>query len=131
MLPDQITEWIESAERDRDTVAILSAAARVPYEIVAYHCQQCAEKYLKTLFVRNRHRTPFIHDLLKLNRQVQSVCTVLEQCEVECERLTPFGTATRYPGGLMQVRPEHIPQVTEWMEKIRSAVRSCLDLSSP
>jgi len=103
MLPDQITEWIESAERDRDTVAILSAAARVPYEIVAYHCQQCAEKYLKTLFVRNRHRTPFIHDLLKLNRQVQSVCTVLE----------------------------HIPQVTEWMEKIRSAVRSCLDLSSP
>ncbi|MCK4516691.1 MAG: HEPN domain-containing protein [Spirochaetaceae bacterium] len=47
---------------------------------MAYHCRHCAEKYLKALFVQNCHRTPFIHDLLKLNQQVQNVCTVLEQC---------------------------------------------------
>ena len=121
-------QWITSAERDRDTVQILRAAPRRPYEIIAYHCQQCAEKYLKALYVQTDRKPPFIHDLLKLCRGVQDQCQDLENIEANCERLTPFGTVTRYPGSIMEPGPEHMPQVTSWMESIRTSVRSCLEL---
>ena len=43
MLTDAAREWTESAERDRYAVETLIESSRVPYEIVAFHCQQCAE----------------------------------------------------------------------------------------
>jgi HEPN domain-containing protein len=49
-------QWTESAERDRQTVQILVKATPTPYEIVGYHCQQCAEKYLKALYVQKSMR---------------------------------------------------------------------------
>jgi HEPN domain-containing protein len=120
------SEWIESAENDRDTVKILLASPRVPYEIVAYHCQQCAEKYLKAVFVAHGRRIPFIHDLLKLCRDIQDICADLKGIEADCERLTPFGTTTRYPGSGMHPGLEHMARVESWMESIRSAAQSCL-----
>jgi len=57
----QAVQWIESAERDRETVVILSASPRVPHEIVAYHCQQCAEKYIKAVYVQHGRKWPFVH----------------------------------------------------------------------
>jgi HEPN domain-containing protein len=122
-------EWVEAAERDRDAVRILAEAARVPHEIVAFHAQQCAEKYLKALLVQHGRRVPFVHDLLKLNREAQELCDGLAALETECERLTPFGTVTRYPGSAMRPGPEHVPLVTRWVDSIRAAVRSCLALS--
>jgi HEPN domain-containing protein len=67
---EQARQWIDSAERDRDTVRILVGAPRQPYEIIAYHCQQCAEKYLKAMFIQFGRKPPFIHDLLQLNRGI-------------------------------------------------------------
>lgn len=123
-------QWIASAERDRDTVQILLAAPRQPYEIVAYHCQQCAEKYLKAMFVQHDRKPPFIHDLLQLNREINRHCPEIARVASDCERLTPFGTVTRYPGSVMEPGPEHMPRVTSWMENIRAAVRSCLGLTA-
>lgn len=125
---EETRTWIASAERDRDTVQILLSASRQPYEIVAYHCQQCAEKYLKALFVQINRKPPFIHDLLQLCRAIEDQCPDLELIETDCERLTPFGTIMRYPGSVMEPGPEHMPRVTSWMESIRSSVRSCLEL---
>lgn len=122
-------EWVASAERDRDAVYILIQSSKPPYEIIAYHCQQSAEKYLKALFVQHDRKPPFVHDLLTLNREVQELYPSLKDVEVECERLTPFGTVTRYPGSIMDPSAEHMPQVTEWTESIRRAVRTGLELS--
>ena len=100
--------WIDSAERDRDAARILTGASHPPYEIIAFHCQQCAEKYLKALFVLHNRKLPFVHDLLKLNRDIQDQCQNLSGVETECERLTPFGTVARYPGSIMEPGPEHM-----------------------
>ncbi|MCA1755652.1 MAG: HEPN domain-containing protein [Spirochaeta sp.] len=118
--------WIASAERDRDTVEILQTSNRPPYEIIAYHCQQCAEKYLKAIFIERGRKPPYVHDLLKLNRDCAEFCHELESVESDCERLTPFGTITRYPGSIMEPSAAHMPWVTGWMENIRNAVQSCL-----
>lgn len=124
----EVQEWIHSADRDRDSVFILLDSSRVPFEIVAFHCQQCAEKYLKAMYIHSNRKMPFIHDLLKLNRDIQDVCTQLQEVEEECEKLTPFGTVTRYPGSTMQPEAGHMPHVTKWMDAVRDRVRDCLNI---
>ena len=127
-LSEETSRWIASGERDRDAVYVLQAAARQSYEIVAFHCQQCAEKYLKALFIQANRKPPFTHDLLKLNREMSVQCHELDSVAIDCERLTPFGTITRYPGSIMEPGPEHMPGVISWMENIRSAARACLGI---
>lgn len=130
MASSQTMEWVASAERDRDSVYILLESSKPPYEIIAFHCQQCAEKYLKALFVQHDRKPLFVHDLLRLNRGMQDLYPALADIEAECERLTPFGTVTRYPGSIMEPSAEHMPQAIEWTESVRRAVRDSLELSS-
>ena len=41
-------EWVEKAEEDFDAADVLLYGRDVPIAaIVCFHCQQCAEKYLK------------------------------------------------------------------------------------
>lgn len=122
-------EWIEYAEHDLLAAKTLLASQKVPFEIVAYHCQQAAEKYLKAVLIQNGASVPFIHDLLKLNRGAQAYIPELRNLEKVCELLTPFGTATRYPGSTMMIGSEHMASVLAWAESIREAVRSGLGLS--
>jgi len=43
-------EWIEKAEGDYNTALRESRARKSPnYDAACFHCQQCAEKYLKAL----------------------------------------------------------------------------------
>lgn len=107
---------------------ILLESSKSPYEIIAFHCQQCAEKYLKALFVQHERKPPFVHDLLKLNRGMLDLYPALADIEAECERSTPFGTVTRYPGSIMESSAEHMPQATEWTEAVRRAIRHNLNL---
>lgn len=130
MASSHAKEWVASAERDRDSVYVLLESAKPPYEIIAFHCQQCAEKYLKALFIQHDRKPPFVHDLLKLNRGMQDLYPALADIEVACERLTPFGTVTRYPGSIMVPAADHMPQATEWTESVRRVVRDSLELSS-
>lgn len=123
-LKSSTLEWIEYAEHDLLTVKALLASSKIPFEIVAYHCQQSAEKYLKSVLIENGTSVPFIHDLLKLNHEVRVFIPQLSSLDRACELLTPFGTATRYPGSAMKIGPEHMASVVLWAESIRSAVRS-------
>ena len=131
ILTDAAREWTEAAERDRDAARALLISVRVPFEIVAFHCQQCAEKYLKSVYIQNGRKVPFIHDLQKLSHDIRDICPSMQDIEIECERLTPFGTVTRYPGSAMQPSAEHMPLVQSWMEAIRSAVCECLERLPP
>lgn len=40
-------EWFEIAERDLASAEFLQEMRPIPVEIICYHCQQSAEKYLK------------------------------------------------------------------------------------
>ncbi len=122
-------EWVEFAERDYDAANLLAESHNPPFEIIAYHCQQTAEKYLKAILIENDKPVPHIHDLGKLNTECRKFQTELNVIQGICERLTPFGTVTRYPGSAMKVGPEHLPLVLAWTEKIRNTVRLQLKLS--
>lgn len=52
-----VCEWIERADLDFDTVVRLAGEARFR-DIVAFHAQQAAEKYLKALLTRHQVEFP-------------------------------------------------------------------------
>ena len=128
MVSPEAMEWVNAAERDRDAATVLIGSDRQPYEIIAFHCQHCAEKYLKALLILQDRKPPYVHDLLKLNQEAQDICVGRADVEDACERLTPFGTVTRYPGSIMEPSEEHMPLVTQWMNAVRETVRACMGL---
>ncbi len=124
-------EWIEFAERDFEVSKLLAETINPPLEIIAYHCQQAAERYLKAVLIEGNQPVPFIHDLGKLNIECQKINPELSVIQSICERLTPFGTVTRYPGGAMSVEPEHLPLVLSWVQIIRKTIRGQLRFDYP
>ena len=106
---------------------VLSESHSPAYEIIAYHCQQMAEKYLKAMLIEAGLEVPFVHDLLTLNQAGAVAHPGLLRIQKECGMLTPFGTATRYPGS-MAVGPEHMGSVIRWAELIRTEARYSLGL---
>jgi len=56
-------DWRILAERDITVAEYLAANMRpVPTEIIAFHCQQVTEKYLKGVLVILGEEPPYIHD---------------------------------------------------------------------
>ncbi|MFQ6119732.1 MAG: HEPN domain-containing protein [Methanosarcinales archaeon] len=75
---EQVHEWIAKAEED------FKAAQILPIDefpnIIAFHCQQCAEKYLKAILITNGKTPPKIHDLIKLNDLLLEIDERFDEC---------------------------------------------------
>lgn len=90
--------WVEKAENDLKNASLaLRAGEECPADTVAFHAQQCVEKYLKALLVAERIDFPKTHDIEKLvallPARLQPRMTSEEQ-----GRLTDYATGARYPG---------------------------------
>jgi HEPN domain-containing protein len=55
--------WFEFADMDLYAATVLSKSYPLPIEIVCFHCQQAAEKYLKAFLTANGIMPPKIHEL--------------------------------------------------------------------
>lgn len=61
------SEWIAKAEADwRVANREMRVQRGASYDAVCFHCQQCAEKYLKAFLQEQGHHIPKIHDLNQL-----------------------------------------------------------------
>ena len=87
-------DWRILAERDISVADYLSANMRpLPAEIIAFHCQQAAEKYLKGALVILGEEPPYIHDLDRLCSiaekhrpsfvSISSLCTIVNYFTVQ------------------------------------------------
>jgi HEPN domain-containing protein len=71
-------------------------------EIVGFHCQQAAEKYLKALLTRRQVEFPRTHDIRTL---LELVGDPLANSLNAAKWLTPFGVGIRYPGDSAEMLP--------------------------
>ncbi len=69
-LEEQVFKWIEIAEKDLILANhAFTLSSNVPYRLICYHAQQCAEKYLKAFLVSRLIDFPYTHsidDIIKL-----------------------------------------------------------------
>jgi HEPN domain-containing protein len=57
-------KWLAYAEEDlRLAKHGLTMSSSCPYRLIAYHAQQCAEKYLKAYLVFKRVDFPYTHNI--------------------------------------------------------------------
>ncbi len=68
-----VDEWLNIAEMDMASAKFLQNMHPVPVEIICYHCQQSAEKYLKGYLAFNEEEVLKTHDLLALNNMCQNM----------------------------------------------------------
>ncbi len=118
--------WVLKAENDLKTaVLVLGAGEGGPADTVAFHAQQCAEKYLKALLSWEGIDFPKTHDigqlLLLLPRKAAIGFPAAEQ-----RRLTSYATVTRYPGDSEPVTIHEARRALAMARRIRKHVRKLL-----
>jgi len=118
--------WIDKAESDlKIAVIALKAGRDCPTDAVAFHAQQCAEKYLKALLVLDSIDFPKIHDIGELIVLLPHGVAVGVSVEQQ-RRLTSYATVTRYPGDYEPISLTEARKAVEVAQRIRDEIRSLL-----
>jgi HEPN domain-containing protein len=73
--------------------------ARPAYSAIAFHAQQCAEKYLKARLCEAGRSIPRVHDLCALLDLVGDLDPSWGVMRGDLRFLTDFAVSYRYPGG--------------------------------
>jgi HEPN domain-containing protein len=94
-------DWRLLAERDMSVADYLAGNMRpMPTEIIAFHCQQAAEKYLKGVLVILGEEPPYTHDLDELCSLAEKHRPSFVSVSSLCTIITHFSIQPRYDLGL-------------------------------
>lgn len=92
-------EWIEKADQDYQTILILSRQRKeILSEVICYHAQQCAEKYLKGVWAKHDIKIPKTHNLIFLQERLLKDYPDLELIKDILRDLNKYAVELRYPG---------------------------------
>jgi len=95
----EVQEWIRKAENDFEGALDLARRRKHPLpDLVCFHCQQAAEKYLKAVLIRNEQTFPKTHDLILLFELCLRFAPTLEVHRELFEILNPYSVQFHYPG---------------------------------
>jgi HEPN domain-containing protein len=94
-----VEEWVHKAEGDYKAAVALNRLRKEPQpDIVCYHCQQSAEKYLKAVLVHFGIAPPRTHSLMDLLADCAVVDSSVTAWSPLVQALDPFSVRFRYPG---------------------------------
>jgi len=115
-------EWIKKAENDLITAKHLFSVQPIPpYDIICFHSQQCAEKYIKSFLVYKGIEFEKTHDLGELI----GLCSTKDESFIElidiAEKLTDYAVDARYPG-TEEPTEEEAKEAIEIAEKIKEFI---------
>jgi HEPN domain-containing protein len=94
----QAWDWFDKAEQDRSAARRLFTPGCLERAIIAFHCQQAAEKYLKAFLVSRSVAPERTHDLSRIRSACSGIDPAFEELAADVDPLTLFAVATRYPG---------------------------------
>ena len=123
----KVRAWATHAEDDlRVAQHTLTLSHGCPYHLVAYHAQQCAEKYLKAYLVLRGVDCAYM----------QNIASLLSLCSrqaawgrdlKDADELTPLAITARYPGEDESVSEAEARRALDFAARVREVVRHALD----
>ena len=117
------SEWVFKAEEDFYSADMLLHTVDVPMaSIASFHCQQCAEKYLKAFLQEHRVRFERTHVLMSLLDLCVSIDRDFGKLGNDLNSLDAYAVAVRYPGAKVSV--ELAEAAFEAAKRVRKFVRS-------
>jgi HEPN domain-containing protein len=100
-----VRSWLAKAASDLRTAHILGSAQDAPLDTAIYHCQQAAEKAVKTFLVHCGITPEKTHDLRILTLQAAAHDPRFNGLINMAAALTPYAWEFRYPDDLAETFP--------------------------
>jgi HEPN domain-containing protein len=132
-LESLLRQWIGKADADLDAAEQLSPAAADNVrrrEIVGFHCQQSAEKYIKALLTYHQVDFPKTHHIGRLRMLVDTINHEAAEAMIDAEWLTPFGVETRYAGDAAEMLPGDEVKAIAMARSVKELVLRIMDAES-
>ena len=115
----QVNDWITLADKDLYASELLIKDEYPLTNIVAFHCQQTIEKYLKAFLIENNIPIIKTHDLIKLNGMIKEI----KDLGIDENKLIPINEVyveARYPCEIGLI-PDGLPTYEQAIEFIEIA----------
>lgn len=122
----QTARWIRKAQDDLSGAKVLAAGPEPQKDLVCFHCQQAAEKYLKALLQDFGVIVPKTHDLGDLLKLLLPHDATLKSLRRSVESLTRFAVEYRYPDKRANTR--EMQSALRVAERVRSELEARLGL---
>jgi HEPN domain-containing protein len=123
----ETTKWVYKAEEDWKVAHKLAGETPPPRDVVCFHCQQAAEKYLKALLQENGLVVPKTHDLVGVLNLLLPGDASLVPLRRMSRSLTQYAVDYRYPGMIASTR--QMKAALRHVDRIRLECRGKLNLS--
>jgi HEPN domain-containing protein len=122
----KVTQWLVYGDEDlRLARHGLTLPADQPFRLIAYHAQQCAEKYLKGYLVFHQIDFPYTHNISRLVEMCSEQGLEGETLQ-DAEELSPFAITARYPGEGEEVTEEEALRAIDIAARVREVVKESL-----
>jgi len=122
-------EWVLKAENDYYTAlrAMDSTETEGPItDTACFHCQQCAEKYLRAFLTQHAVAFPREHPLIPLLELCLPLDESFEVLRRDLRHVDSYAVAVRYPG--VNVSHEMAESALAAAERIRTLLRGKISL---
>jgi len=123
---DEVRQWLHKADNDLRSAHQLVRAEPPLNDTAVYHCQQAAEKALKAYLTSRDIVFQKVHVLPVLVEQCMEVDPDFSQLRDAADLLTPYATAFRYPGDILEPSPEDVSEALAVAAQVLDLVRSKL-----
>jgi HEPN domain-containing protein len=120
-------EWVQKA--DDDLIAaqkLFRSRTRPLYDVVCFHCQQCAEKYLKAFLQEKETPVPKIHNLTELLDLCKKLDPSLELLRADLKLIDQYSVQVRYPG--MNAEKNEAKAALKAAQTVKAFLRQRLEL---
>jgi HEPN domain-containing protein len=118
-------EWVFKAEGDYRSAEALLYQIEIPeIDTACFHCQQCAEKYVKAFLIEHNVDFPRNHDLVRLLVLCLTVDESFETIRDYLRRLENYAVIIRYPGLIVPL--ELAQEAFENASRVRGFVKKKL-----
>jgi HEPN domain-containing protein len=121
-------QWAYKAEADwLAAEQLLATGLSRVNEIVGFHAQQCAEKYLKALLALHQIDFPWKHDLGPLVELLRDAALLPAEIDQDAlEDLAPYAVELRYPGDMGEITLDEATDAVAIVRTVRTAIRQVL-----
>ena len=121
-----VAEWFRYANMDLNLAKhAFKTMHPIPLEIICYHCQQAAEKYLKGVIIYFEEEPEKTHDLSRLLNVLRKFVDIPNDFRETALQLTQFAAKARYPQLILELDEDitkraiaQAEQVKIWAETI-------------
>lgn len=117
-------QWLNKAEDDLDAAKALLQHGSGLWSIVAFHCQQSAEKCIKAVLTSVQIEFSKTHDISILIDFLSNADNDLALALRPAEALTVYGVQVRYPGDDPDVDAQEAERALELASEVASLVRA-------